>query len=112
MAESEGQERTESPTQKRLDDARKRGHIPRSRDFNTAAVMLVGGGALYSLGGSMGAQLHGMMKQGLSLSREQALDSTFMLSSLAASSAQALWVMVPALSLIFVAALLAPLTLG
>ena len=112
MAENEGQERTESPTQKRLDDARKKGHIPRSRDFNTAAVMLVGGGALYFLGGRMGTQLHGMMKQGLSLSRDQALDTTFMLNSLASASAQALWVVVPAMALIFVAALLAPLALG
>ena len=112
MSESEGQERTESPTQKRLDDARKRGHIPRSRDLNTAAVVLMGGAALHFLGGHMGAQLHGMMQQGLSLSREQALDTTFMLSALASASAQALWVVIPALGLLFTAALLAPLALG
>jgi flagellar biosynthesis protein FlhB len=112
VAEKDGQERTESPTQKRLDDARKKGNIPRSRDFNTAAVVLAGGAALQALGGNMGAQLHGMMKQGLSLSREQALDSTFMVSSLASLSAQALWVVVPVMALIFVAALIAPLALG
>lgn len=112
MAENDGQERTESPTQKRLDDARKKGHIPRSRELNTAAVMLMGGAALHFMGGRMGMQLHGMMQQGLSLSREQALDTTYMMSSLASASWQALWVLIPPLALIFVAALLAPLALG
>src|SRR5262245_30793138 len=112
MADNDGQEKTESPTQKRLDDARKKGNIPRSRDFNTAFVMLVGGGALYFMGGNMGNQLHALMKQGLALSRDQALDSTFMLSSLSSLSAQALWTLVPPLALIMVAALLAPMALG
>ena len=112
MAENEGQERTESPTQKRLDDARKKGNIPRSRELNTAAVMLVGGGALYFLGPRMGAQFHGLMQQALSLSRDQALDTTFMTNSLASAAGQALWILIPPLALLFVAALLAPLALG
>ena len=42
MAEEEtGQERTEQPTPKRQEDAKKKGQIARSREFNTMAVMLV-----------------------------------------------------------------------
>jgi flagellar biosynthetic protein FlhB len=47
-------ERTESPTQKRRDDARKRGQVPRSREVDSALVILaafvvlrVGGGAMW-----------------------------------------------------------------
>jgi flagellar biosynthetic protein FlhB len=112
MAEHNGQERTESPTQKKLDDARKRGHIPRSRELSTAAVMLVGGAALHFLGGYMGSRLFGMMQQGLSLSRDQALDTQFVLNALAGLSAQALWTVVPLMTLVFAAAFLAPLALG
>jgi flagellar biosynthetic protein FlhB len=112
MAENDGQERTESPTQKRLDDARKKGHIPRSRDLNTSAVVLVGGAALYFLGGHMGTKLHAMMQQSLSPSREQALDASYMLGALEGAAAQAFWLIVPAFGLVFVAALLAPLALG
>ena len=49
MAENDqAQERTEQPTQKRLDEARRKGHIPRSRDLTAAAVMLTGGTAYLS----------------------------------------------------------------
>lgn len=38
-----GQERTEKPTGKRLQDARKKGNIPRSAELTSAALILVGG---------------------------------------------------------------------
>ncbi|MEB3198138.1 MAG: flagellar biosynthesis protein FlhB [Candidatus Sericytochromatia bacterium] len=40
MAESGGQERTEKPTPRRLQEARKKGNIARSMDVNTAVVLL------------------------------------------------------------------------
>lgn len=43
MAQSEsGQERTEEPTPKRLEEARKKGQVPRSRELNTAVIVIVG----------------------------------------------------------------------
>ena len=57
MAENDAQEKTEQPTPKRLEEARKKGQIPRSRDLSTAAVMLVGGAALYLLGGQISGQM-------------------------------------------------------
>ncbi len=47
---SSGQERTEKPTSKRLQDARKKGNIPRSAELTSAALILVGGTvALFSV---------------------------------------------------------------
>ena len=44
MAESDA-EKTEQPTPKRLEEARKKGQIPRSQELSAAAVVLaVGGG--------------------------------------------------------------------
>lgn len=45
MAESEsGQDKTEEPTEKRKKDSREKGEIARSKELNTLAIMLAGGG--------------------------------------------------------------------
>ena len=50
MAENDAQERTEQATPKRLEEARKKGQIPRSRELTTAAVCIAAGAALYIAG--------------------------------------------------------------
>ena len=42
MAETQQDERTEQATTKRLDDARRRGQIPRSRELSMASVLMTG----------------------------------------------------------------------
>jgi flagellar biosynthetic protein FlhB len=113
MAENEdGEERTESATPKRLEEARRRGQIPRSRDLTTAAVMMTAGAGLYFLGGQLGGSLHALMRRGLTLSREQSLDANHMLPALSGAAVDALLACVPLFSLIVLAAVLAPLALG
>ena len=111
MAES-AQERTEQATPKRLEEARRKGQIPRSRDLSAAAVTLAGGTALYMMGGQIGGALHGMMSRGLTLTREQALDSAYLLPALADAAAAGLRACAPVLGVIMLAAILAPLALG
>ena len=112
MAENEAQERTEQATPKRLEDARRKGQIPRSRDLSAAAVTLAGGLALYMMGGQIGGQLYGLMRRGLTLSREQALDPRQMLPTFAALAADGLRACAPVFGLILLAAIVAPLALG
>jgi flagellar biosynthesis protein FlhB len=52
MAETQAQERTEQPTPKRLDDARKRGQVPRSIDLSSAAVVLAAAAMILMTGGA------------------------------------------------------------
>ncbi len=111
MAENDS-ERTEQPTARRLEEARKKGQIPRSPELNAAAVVLIAGAGLQLLGRYMGGQLSGIMRAGLSLTREQSLDETLALAGLSASMAHALLAVVPLLGLTAVAALAAPMTLG
>ncbi len=40
MSEDSDQEKTEEPTSKRLEDARKKGQIARSREFNTFVMLM------------------------------------------------------------------------
>jgi len=111
MAEDDS-ERTERPTQKRLDEARKNGQVPRSPELTTAAVVLIAGAGLYFLGGNVGEGLFEIMRSGLSLSRDQVLDDSSALAQFGASAAHALLACAPVLGLTLVAALLAPLALG
>lgn len=111
MAENDA-ERTEQPTQKRLEEARKNGQIPRSTDLNAAAVVLFAGGALHFVGRGLGNDLFELMRGGLTLSREQALDQTSAITLFAASLQHALLAVAPILGLTLVAALLAPLSIG
>ncbi len=113
MAENEnGQDRTEQPTQKRLDEARRSGQVPRSRDLTTAAVVLIAGLGLRIAGSGMASGYVGLMKSALSLSREQVLDENRLLPELVALAWQGLIAAAPIMGLTMVAALLAPLAIG
>jgi flagellar biosynthetic protein FlhB len=105
-------DRTESPTQKRLDEARKKGQVPRSRDLNAAAVVLTGGLGLYGLGGVMGGRLQDLMRTGLSLSGAQSINADAMLQQLTASALQGALAAAPLLGLLLAAAVIAPLAIG
>ena len=111
MAEND-QERTEKPTARRLEEARKEGQVPRSIELNAAAVLLVGAGSLHFLGGSIGASLFDLMKSGLSIAPAESVDPTLALSAAAAELARALSVCAPVLGMTLIAALVAPLALG
>jgi len=112
MSETERHDRTEQPTQKRLDDARKEGRIPRSRDLTAAAVMVTTGIALKSIGDTVGTRLGEMMRTGLSVTRERAFDTDLLPSAFGDLAMMALYAVAPLLALTMVAALGAPLALG
>jgi flagellar biosynthesis protein FlhB len=111
MSESDA-ERTEQPTQKRLDEARKKGQIPRSQELSAAAVVLIAGAGLHFMGKSLGNGLFELMRTGLTISRDQALDSSTAISMFAGSAQHALLACAPILGLTLVAALLAPMSIG
>jgi flagellar biosynthetic protein FlhB len=110
--DSDDRERTESPTQKRLDDARSRGQVPRSRDLNAAAVVLAGGLGLLALGSVIGGELATLMRDGLSLSNPEVFDDGRMLLRLGHAALQAALALAPLFGLLLAAAVLAPLSIG
>lgn len=52
MAENDGQERTESATPKRREEAHREGRVPRSQELSSATLLLAGTGALALVGGA------------------------------------------------------------
>ncbi|MGB5145949.1 MAG: flagellar biosynthesis protein FlhB [Porticoccaceae bacterium] len=113
MAENEnGQEKTEAPSSKRLQDARERGDVPRSRELNTAVMLLASACGLLAVGHGMGEGLARLLSSGLRLSREQIYGSDAMAATLGHLLFQGLIVLLPLSLILFVAALMAPLLMG
>jgi len=113
MAESEtGQERSEEPTSKRLEDARKKGQIARSRDFNTMIIIALAALALLFMGQRMVVDLGGLMSHYFQPSRAEIFDPMGVINWLYASILDGVWLLVPFLALMLVAAIFAPIMIG
>jgi len=114
MADTDYQdrERTESPSQRRLDEARRKGQVPRSRDLGAASVVLVGGIGAYVLAPWLFSRVLALMHDGLTLSRLDLMDGSTLLAHLEHALAQALLAAAPLLALLLAAAVLAPLMIG
>jgi flagellar biosynthetic protein FlhB len=112
MAESDNEERTEQPTSKRLEEARKKGQVPRSTDLSAAAVILTVGGGLHYLGSYMSGRLNGLMSASLALTREQSVNEAFMIPTMLTEAGHAMVTCAPILGLTMIAALIAPLLIG
>ena len=112
MAEQDRDQRTEQATPKRIEDARRRGEVPRSRDLTSAAVLLAAGAGLYGLGGIVGGQLLAMMHEAFTFSRAEALDDSMPALAFGRAVGEALLICAPLFGLTLVAALLAPLAIG
>ena len=111
MAES-GAERTEQATPKRLEEARKKGQVPRSTELSMAAVCIAAAAAIYTLGDAAAGKFAELMRRSLTLSPEQAVSEGFIWPALMDSGLRALLIILPILGATFIAALAAPLAIG
>lgn len=111
MAEGSDQEKTEDPSQQRLQKAREEGQAPSARELTTFAVLMAGGAGLMMMGGHMGASLSEIAKEGLSFRPEIGRDEVMMLDQMASQFLGAGMAIAPFLALIAIAAIAAPLLL-
>src|ERR1700736_6055239 len=112
-AEAEqGGERTEDPSQKRLQDARERGQVPRSRELTNFATMIGGSAVLVAVGGSLAGRLAQMMRRALVVDPQSLRDPDSMLSALGGACTSALMVLLPVFGTLIGLVLLASLLLG
>jgi flagellar biosynthesis protein FlhB len=78
MAEDSSAEKTEEPTAKRLDDARKKGQIARSKELGTTGVLVASAASLIMFGAYLGTNLMNVMKEQFSLERGEIFDPSEM----------------------------------
>lgn len=112
MAEESDLERTEPASSRRLDEARRRGNIPRSRELNTFAILMVAGTALLMMGADLSAGIMDLMQRGLSFDRAMITSSDMMWNSLVQAMLDMLKLFLPFMLILLIAALAAPILLG
>jgi flagellar biosynthesis protein FlhB len=104
MAEgSENEDRTERPSERRLQDAREKGQIPRSRDLSGAMTVLAGASMLLSGSASMYAHMQRIYLLGFGYSRDALFSDHLMTRVLGQATGEVLALLMP----IFAATLLA-----
>jgi flagellar biosynthetic protein FlhB len=113
MAEQkDSNERTEQPTAKRLEDARKKGQVPRSPDLGAAAVSITAAAAIYLFGTKTASGLLEMMSQGLTISRTDLSFPDIVTRDFAQSAVVGALSVVPLIGAMIVAAIAAPMAIG
>lgn len=108
MADENDSERTEAASQRRLEQAREEGHVARSQELTTFAMLMAGGGGLWLLGGHLFEQLRVMMRTGLQIDTVIASDAAQMTSRLHDLAVAGLLAMAPLLALLMIVAVAAP----
>lgn len=113
MAEEDvAQEKTEEPTPKRLQQARDEGQIARSKELNTAVLLLGSSVMLVMTGGHIRDSLAAIMKANFAIPRAAIFDVTQMLGFLAISGKAVLLAILPLLVVCLLLAIVGPLMLG
>jgi flagellar biosynthetic protein FlhB len=113
MAESEqGGEKTEEPSARRLQDARERGQVPRSRELTNFATMIGGGATLIAIGGTLAGRMSQIMRTSLTVAPERLSDPRSMMASLGQAAMSALGAMLPLFGALIGLVLLASVVLG
>ncbi|NIH16032.1 flagellar biosynthesis protein FlhB [Serratia symbiotica] len=112
MAEDSDLEKSEAPTQHRVEKAREDRQIPRSREL-TSLLMLVAGPTIICMSGNnMAQQLAMMLTQGLNFDHSMVSNDKQMLRQLGMLLRQAAWTLLPIMAGLVLVVIAAPTLLG
>ena len=103
MAEEQtGQERTEQPTERRLQEARKKGQVPRSKELNTMLSLILASIALLVLGGGIAQNIMQVSIEGFSVPRALVFDTSQLPYQFMYMTSQALLALAPFLAVMLI----------
>lgn len=113
MAEEDSDlERTEPASPRRLEDARAKGNIPRSRELNTFAITMSGAVALLLLGAGFADGLRALMQHWFTFKYSILSDPMLMWRGFVDSVIAMLFLFMPIMLVLVLAALMAPMSIG
>jgi len=113
MAEEQtGQERTEQPTQRRKEEARRKGQVPRSRELNTLVTLVFAATGLLLLGPGMSRQFAALAASAMTFDGGMLRHAEWLPYHLMYMVLAAVTILAPFLAVTVVAALLGPLLMG
>lgn len=113
MAEQDsGQDRSQDATAKRIEDARKKGDVPRSKELNTVLMLLASLVGFATLGGTGVQAYKQLAKAQWRIEREALYTDQALLNGLLVPFVEALWISAPFLLLMFLAVFVGPMFMG
>ena len=112
MAEDSDLERTEPASPRRIEQAREKGQVARSRELTTFAVLLAAGGGLLLMGGGLMEHMSALMRGGLMFDKAAVFDPPRMLERLHQQSLDTLIAFLPFLGVVVVAAIASSMLLS
>lgn len=112
MAEDSDLEKSELPSQRRLDQAREKGQVARSRELSTFAVLLAGGGTLWFMGATFTQHMTESLRTALSINKELAFNTQLLIPRLYDLALATLLTFSPLLLVVLLAAAFSPLLLN
>ncbi len=113
MAEEDSsQEKTEEPTERRLQKSKDDGQTARSKELNTTAILLFGALGLVAFGSYMSDKIYNIARYNLDVQREALFDSSYMFRHMSESMWEAMAALAPWFLLVLIAAFLSPLGIG
>ncbi|MGL5025698.1 MAG: flagellar biosynthesis protein FlhB [Shewanella oncorhynchi] len=112
MAEESSGERTEEPTGRRLEQAREKGQIARSKELGTAAVLISAACGFYMLGPSLAISLTRVFEIVFTMDRAQIFDTNEMFNVWGVVASEIAWPMAKIMLLIVVVAFIGNVSLG
>jgi flagellar biosynthetic protein FlhB len=112
VAEDSDLEKTEAPSARRLEQAREEGQVPQSRELSTFLVTMTGVASLWMMSDWMAERMLALVRNAFSFERAVAFDHVLMLDVLRGQLGSALFMLMPLLAALLVAAVAAPILLG
>lgn len=112
MAEDNAQEKTEQPSAKRLNDARDKGQVPRSKEFTTVLVLIASAVAMMFLGERIIHSVALVMEKSFSFSRKEIFDPMAIINHMIYSIETISFDLGAFLAITVLAALIAPASTG
>lgn len=112
MAEETGQEKTQEPTAKRIQDARKKGDIARSKELTTLALLMASAAAALMFGSHVGHTMMRMFSHNFSIRGEAVSDPAFMFIHLYEALWESFFSLWGFFLMVFLASFLSSIALG
>ncbi len=113
MSENDqSQEKTEQPTQRKLDKAREDGQVPRSKELTTTAVLMGASIGFLWFGEFLSNKITGSFYYSFSITRDVVFDTNAMTRYLTHAFAETLLGLMPFFVVLLLASVLGPIALG
>ena len=112
MAEDSDLEKTEQPSERKLEQAKEKGQLARSRELSTFTVLISGGAVLWFMGAMLTRHMVKLLHDGLTFRQDLAFNTALLTPRLYELAVDMLLAFSPLLLAVFLAAAFSPLLLN